>query len=170
MPSSATNTQALANNRVLCWQGESACTAALNLNGYCKMAAWESSSQICPTPEALPSGLKIASMAEAYDVGLAPHCPLGPIALASCLAVDFVSYNAVIQEQSMGIHYNKEADLMDYVINKEDFAIDNGNIKPLPKPGLGVVIDEEAVQQAAKRPMNWKNPIWRHSDGSIAEW
>ncbi|WP_410779981.1 hypothetical protein, partial [Klebsiella variicola] len=37
---------------------------------------------------------------------LAPHCPLGPIALAACLHVDFVSYNAVFQEQSMGIHYN----------------------------------------------------------------
>ena len=43
--------------------------------------------------------LKIASMAEAYDVALAPHCPLGPIALAACLAVDFVSHNAVLQEQ-----------------------------------------------------------------------
>ena len=49
---------------------------------------------------------KIASMAEAFDVALAPHCPLGPIALASCLNVDAVSYNAVIQEQSIGIHYN----------------------------------------------------------------
>jgi galactonate dehydratase len=29
--------------------------------------------------------LKIASMAEAYDITLAPHCPLGPVALASCL-------------------------------------------------------------------------------------
>ncbi len=50
---------------------------------------------------------KIAGMAEAYDVALAPHCPLGPIALAACLHIDFVSRNAVFQEQSMGIHYNK---------------------------------------------------------------
>lgn len=43
---------------------------------------------------------KIAGMAEAYDVTLAPHCPLGPIALAACLHhIDFVSYNAVLQEQ-----------------------------------------------------------------------
>ena len=28
---------------------------------------------------------KIVSMAEVYDIALAPHCPLGPIALASCL-------------------------------------------------------------------------------------
>ena len=49
---------------------------------------------------------KIASMAEAYDVALAPHCPLGPIALAACLQVDATCHNAVIQEQSIGIHYN----------------------------------------------------------------
>lgn len=114
--------------------------------------------------------LKIASMAEAYDVGLAPHCPLGPIALASCLAVDFVSYNAVIQEQSMGIHYNETADLLDYVINKDDFAITDGYIKPLSEPGLGVLLDEEAVQEAAAAWTDWKNPLWRHEDGSIAEW
>ena len=95
--------------------------------------------------------LKIASMAEAHDVALAPHCPLGPIALAACLAVDFVSYNAIIQEQSMGIHYNRgTAELIDYVLNKEDFTYVDGHIYPLPKPGLGVVIDEEAVIDADK--------------------
>ena len=30
---------------------------------------------------------RIAAMAEAYDVALAPHCPLGPLALASCLQI-----------------------------------------------------------------------------------
>lgn len=114
--------------------------------------------------------IKIATMAEAYDVGLAPHCPLGPVALASCLAVDFVSYNAVIQEQSMGIHYNEGAELLDYVINKDDFAITDGYIKPLPKPGLGVEVDEQAVIEASKQACDWKNPIWRHEDGTIAEW
>jgi galactonate dehydratase len=114
--------------------------------------------------------MKIASMAEAYDVALAPHCPLGPIALAACLAVDFVSYNAVIQEQSMGIHYNQGAELLDYVKNKQDFKISDGYIKPLPKPGLGVEVDEDYVKEMAKEGCDWKNPIWRHQDGSIAEW
>ena len=116
--------------------------------------------------------LKIASMAEAHDVTLAPHCPLGPIAFASCLTVDFVSYNAIIQEQSMGIHYNKgTAELIDYVKNKEDFTYQNGYIAPLPKPGLGVVVDEEAVIEADRRfQKDWANPIWRHDDGSFAEW
>lgn len=114
--------------------------------------------------------LKIASMAEAFDVGLAPHCPLGPIALAACLTVDFVAYNAVIQEQSMGIHYNQGGELLDYVLNKDDFRITDGYINPLPKPGLGVEINEDAVREAAGRASDWKNPLWRHADGSIAEW
>ena len=114
--------------------------------------------------------LKIASMAEAYDITLAPHCPLGPVALAACLAVDFVSYNAVLQEQSMGIHYNKGGELLDYVINKEDFKIIDGYCNPLPKPGLGVEVDEERVIEASKNAPDWRNPVWRHEDGSVAEW
>jgi galactonate dehydratase len=114
--------------------------------------------------------LKIAGMAEAYDIGLAPHCPLGPVALAACLAVDFVSHNAVLQEQSMGIHYNQGAELLDYVKNKDDFRVVDGYINPLPKPGLGVEVDEERVIEASKTAPDWRNPLWRHADGSVAEW
>ncbi|TAA42395.1 galactonate dehydratase [Pseudoxanthomonas winnipegensis] len=114
--------------------------------------------------------LKIAAMAEAHDVALAPHCPLGPVALAACLQVDLVSHNAVLQEQSIGIHYNQGADLLDYLINKEDFACVDGYIAALPKPGLGVEIDEERLIHANRTPPDWANPLWRHADGSVAEW
>ena len=70
----------------------------------------------------------------------------------------------------MGIHYNQGAELLDYVINKDDFAMVNGHIKPLRKPGLGIEVDEKAVIAASKIACDWKNPIWRHGDGSIAEW
>ena len=113
---------------------------------------------------------KIAAMAEAYDVALAPHCPLGPIALAACLQLDFVAHNAVLQEQSMGIHYNRGAELLDYVVNKDDFGIDAGHIRALMKPGLGVEIDEARVEHAARQPTDWHNPQWQHADGSVAEW
>lgn len=113
---------------------------------------------------------KIFDMAEAYDVAVAPHCPLGPIALAACLQVDAVSHNAIIQEQSMGIHYNKDADLLDYIDNKEDFQFENGAIGLLKKPGLGVVINEEFVREKAIEGHNWKFPVWRNTDGTISEW
>lgn len=114
--------------------------------------------------------VKIASMAEAYDVAVAPHCPLGPIALASCLQVDAVSYNAYIQEQSLGIHYNVGNDIHDYILNPEVFHYEDGHVSFPSKPGLGVEMDEERVKEKAAEGHRWRNPIWRHKDGSIAEW
>ena len=113
---------------------------------------------------------KIAAMAEAYDVALAPHCPLGPIALSACLQVDAVSYNAFIQEQSIGIHYNVGKSVLDYVKNKDDFKFTNGFVNFPTKPGLGVDVNKELIIEENKTPHHWKNPVWRHADGSIAEW
>ncbi len=113
---------------------------------------------------------KIAAMAEAYDVALAPHCPLGPIALAACLQVDATSYNAFIQEQSMGIHYNEELEPLDYIKNPEDLEFVDGYVEFPKKPGLGVEVNKELVLEENKNPHSWKNPVWRHEDGSIAEW
>lgn len=113
---------------------------------------------------------KIAAMAEAYDVALAPHCPLGPIALAACLNVDAVSYNAVIQEQSIGIHYNVGKSVLDYVTNQADFQFTDGFVDMPSRPGLGVQVNKDLVLEENKTPHNWKNPVWRHADGSVAEW
>lgn len=113
---------------------------------------------------------RIAAMAEAYDITLAPHCPLGPISLASALHVDFVSANAIIQESSLGIHYNQGYDLLDYVLNREIFDVEDGYIKLFKKPGLGVEINEEKLIEGQKTGHNWANPIWRTKDGNFAEW
>lgn len=113
---------------------------------------------------------KIFSMAEAFDVAIAPHCPLGPIALAACLQVDATCYNAFIQEQSLGIHYNQGSDLLDYLVNKDVFEYQDGYVKIPEGAGLGIEINEEFVRKQAKIEHNWKNPVWRHQDGSIAEW
>ncbi len=113
---------------------------------------------------------KIATMAEAYDVALAPHCPLGPIALAACLQVDATAHNAFIQEQSLGIHYNQGSDLLDYIADKSVFEYKDGYVSIPQGPGLGIEIDEDYVRKQAEVGHNWKNPVWRHKDGSIAEW
>lgn len=113
---------------------------------------------------------KIAAMAEAYDVAIAPHCPLGPIALAACLTVDATSYNAVIQEQSIGIHYNVGKSVLDYVKNTDDFKFTDGFVNLPSLPGIGVDVNRELVIEENKTPHNWKNPVWHHADGSVAEW
>ncbi len=113
---------------------------------------------------------KIATMAEAYDVAVAPHCPLGPIALAACLQVDAVTPNVFIQEQSLKIHYNEGSDLLDYLADQTVFAYAEGFVAIPQSPGLGITINEEVVREAAARGHSWKNPIWRHADGTFAEW
>ncbi|MEV4376902.1 galactonate dehydratase [Streptosporangium sp. NPDC049644] len=113
---------------------------------------------------------RIASLAETFDVQLAPHCPLGPIALAASLQVAFATPNFLIQEQSAGIHYNEGAELLDYVLDPAPFAFVQGYAHRTPLPGLGVTVDEQAVRRADKRPHAWRNPLWRHDDGSMAEW
>lgn len=113
---------------------------------------------------------KIISMAEAFDVAAAPHCPLGPIALAACLQVDATCHNAFIQEQSLGIHYNQGSDLLDYLVDKTVFQYKDGYVDIPSKPGLGIEINETHVRKMAAEGHNWRNPVWRHTDGSVAEW
>lgn len=113
---------------------------------------------------------KISAMAEAYDVSVAPHCPLGPIALAACLQMDACTPNAWIQEQSLGIHYNQGSDLLDYLTDRNTFAYENGCVPLLKGPGLGVEVNEELIQEKAQKGHNWKNPVWRNADGTVAEW
>lgn len=113
---------------------------------------------------------RIAAMAEAHDIALALHCPLGPIALATCLQLDGASYNAFIQEQSLGIHYNTGNDLLDYVVDPSVFAYEDGYVKIPTGPGLGIEVNEEYVAERAATGHRWRNPVWRHADGSVAEW
>lgn len=113
---------------------------------------------------------KIASMAEAFDVAVAPHCPLGPIALAACIQLDACTPNVFIQEQSLGIHYNKGNDLLDYLKDPLVFKYEDGFVKISQKPGLGIEINEEKVIEADSEGHNWKNPLWRNGDGTVAEW
>lgn len=113
---------------------------------------------------------RIAALAEVFDATIAPHCPLGPLALAACLQVGFATPNHLIQEQSIGIHYNDGAEVLDYMIDPEPFAFVDGHFPLLTAPGLGIEVDEDAVRGAAKNWIRWQNPVWRHADGSVAEW
>lgn len=101
---------------------------------------------------------------------MAPHCPLGPIALAASLQLAFAVPNFLIQEQSMGIHYNRRNDLLDYLLDPAPFRFVEGHAMPFAAPGLGVDIDEAAVRRADEVGHRWRSPVWRQDDGSFAEW
>lgn len=113
---------------------------------------------------------RIADLAELYGASLAPHCPLGPISLAASLQICFGASNAMIQEQSLGLHYGAGSDLLAYVSDTTPFEVENGSFVRLDRPGLGVDIDEEVVREADRNGHRWRNPVMRQQDGSFAEW
>lgn len=113
---------------------------------------------------------KIAAMAEMYDMAVAPHAPYGPIALAATLQVDVCTPNVFIQEQSLGIHYNKGFDLLDFVNNKEIFEYTDGFVDIPTGPGLGIDLNVEFIKEISQEGLIWTNPKWKHYDGTIAEW
>jgi galactonate dehydratase len=111
---------------------------------------------------------KIAAMAEAYDVAVAPHCPLGPITLAASLQVDYCTPNAIIQEQVLNVH-DYGLDTTNYVLAGQP-VFKAGFLERSELPGLGITINEEKVREAAKIGHRWRNPILRGEDGSFQEW
>ncbi|KAL5334812.1 hypothetical protein BJX70DRAFT_391120 [Aspergillus crustosus] len=114
---------------------------------------------------------RIAIMAEAYDVALAPHCPLGPIGLAASIQVDAVSANFAIQEMSLGIHYNTgSADIDTYIKNPEAWGVHDGLINLMSGPGLGIEIDEEKVRAGSVSSAAWRSPDFRGPGGEWREW
>lgn len=113
---------------------------------------------------------RIAVLAETHGALLAPHCPLGPISLAASLQVSFATPNFLIQEQSRGLHYNIDSDLVSYVTDPAPFTWVDGHAEWNPLPGLGITVDENAVREADKKGHAWRNPVWTHEDGSFAEW
>ncbi|MDT7783414.1 MAG: galactonate dehydratase [Pseudonocardiales bacterium] len=111
---------------------------------------------------------RIGSLAEIYGASIAPHCPLGPISLAASLQVAFTTPNFLIQEQSVGMHYNGTDPA--YLVDMAPVRVVDGWIARPTGPGLGVEVDEAAVRRAAEIGHSWRSPIWRHDDGALAEW
>jgi galactonate dehydratase len=102
---------------------------------------------------------KIAAMGEAYFAAVAPHCPLGPIALASSLHLDACTPNFLVQEHvTTGVGYLKTP-----------FQIVDGHIAIPTGPGLGIELDDDAVAEKLYDG-SWDNPMLWHSDGSVADW
>lgn len=112
---------------------------------------------------------RIATQAEIYDAQIAPHCPLGPVALAACLQLDFAVPNFLAQEQSVDLH--EGGDDRAILKNPEVLTIVDGCIERLTGPGLGIEVDEDAVRdRVATGLLAPGSPVWINRDGSFAEW
>lgn len=102
---------------------------------------------------------KIAAMAECYYAAVAPHCPLGPVALAACLQLDACIPNFLAQEHvTLGEGYLKQP-----------FQLVDGAVAVPQGPGLGIELDEEALAEQYDDG-SWDTPRLSFPDGSVADW
>lgn len=114
---------------------------------------------------------RIASACETYDVALAPHCPLGPIALAANIQIDAVTPNFVIQEMSLGIHYNVGGqDLDSYTLNPEVWKVTDGYVDLMKGPGLGIEVNEQQVRDLSRDSKAWVSPTFLGPGNELREW
>ncbi|HEY3282243.1 MAG TPA: galactonate dehydratase [Armatimonadota bacterium] len=106
----------------------------------------------------IAEGRKIAAMAEAYFVAVAPHNPYGPITTAASLQLDACTPNFLIQEfVSLGEE-----------LFEEPFVMKDGYVDVPKRPGLGIRVDEKKL--AARAYGGHTVPTWYHKDGSLADW
>jgi galactonate dehydratase len=109
---------------------------------------------------------KIAVLAEAYQVPIAPHCTASLLGISASLHTACSVPLFLIHEfypDNMGFN-PKGMVKMAYEVDKE------GYVTLPPGPGLGVEIDEKAVEEASKKPQTYKWPGAKLKDGSVADY
>jgi galactonate dehydratase len=114
---------------------------------------------------------RIATLAESYDVQVAPHCPIGPVALAACVQLDLAVPNFYAQEHVIDLTSAGSEDLA-ILRNPEVLVPVSGHIERPTGPGLGIDVDEDAVRAAHRSDLlvPGGSPMWSYPDGSFAEW
>ena len=109
---------------------------------------------------------KIATLAEAYYVPLAPHCTGSFLGIAASLHVTAAIPLFLIHE-----FYPEDARLNPPGILRMEYAYDDeGTIGLPPGPGLGVEVDEKLLAAEAAKPQTYKWPGGKLKDGSIADY
>jgi galactonate dehydratase len=104
---------------------------------------------------------KIAAMAEAYYVLVAPHSPQGPVSTAASAHLGMAIPNFHVLE------FVRSQPYRDRVL-REAWAVESGHLRVPDRPGLGVELDEDALAASPMRPPGAPRGAWA-ADGSVAD-
>ena len=107
---------------------------------------------------------RIAVLAEAYRVAIAPHNPQGPISTAASIEFGFATPSYIICES-----VQNDVPWRNEVVN-EGFTIEKKGMIVLPnkRPGLGIEINEEAVKRHPFQQEILQRTFYK--DGSVGDW
>ena len=103
---------------------------------------------------------KIAAMAEAYYIKVAPHNPNGPVATAASLHLSAAIPNFLILETAQNEPHRT-------LSQKQGLTIKDGWIELPRTPGLGIELDEEAIAAHPYSPRDYASAYY--PDGSVAD-
>jgi len=112
----------------------------------------------------LLEGKKIAAMAEAYFMGVAPHNPLGPVANAAALHFALSTPNFLIQEDML-TDVPWRWDVVKHSLETRD-----GYWQPATAPGLGVEVDEREAEKHPFQQEYLHATTIRAADGAVLDW
>ena len=118
----------------------------------------------------ITAAMKIAAIAEANDVQVAPHNPISPIGVAACAAIGFSRSNVAIQEFPTGYdNYVLESTpkLLGHSVIEGDLVVEKGFLLRPEGPGLGISLKEDAetIRPPITRPVSMRS----HLDGSLVD-
>jgi galactonate dehydratase len=102
---------------------------------------------------------KIAAMAEAEYVTVAPHNPCGPVANAVNLHFCLSTHNFTVLE------YKPDDDPERSALVDQPIEIEHGYMLPPDRPGLGIELDLEACAERVYK--SWHRPFLWRVDGSL---
>ncbi len=107
---------------------------------------------------------RIASLAEAHRIALAPHNPQGPVSTAASLEFGFSQPSYIICETvHQDVPWRQDVVAEGFVVEEQGRIV-----RPNEKPGLGIEIDEEEVK---KHPFQQEIPQRSfYRDGSVGDW
>jgi galactonate dehydratase len=109
---------------------------------------------------------KVAILAEAYHVPIAPHCTAGFLGIAASLHVAASVPFFLIHE-----FYPENAGFNQKGLTRMEWKLDKDGYIGLPGgPGLGVEVDEKRIDEESKRSQQYRWPGARLRDGSIADY
>ena len=118
----------------------------------------------------ITAALKIAAIAEANDVQVAPHNPISPVGLAACAAIGFSRANVAIQEFPTGYEgyvFQSTPKLLGHAVVDADLNTEKGFLIRSERPGLGVTLRPDAEQ--IKPPISRAVSMRRHVDGGLVD-
>jgi galactonate dehydratase len=100
---------------------------------------------------------KVAALAAVQDLRVAPHCSVGPVALAACLHFDLSTPNFMIQEAFAEF----DVPWRDALVGGWN-PIQNGEFVLPDRPGLGLELDEAVIAEHPYRPNAFPS-LWDHA-------